>query len=126
MAIYANEDGTVTSLTDEYQTAGSGLTGVILMTSSSSSTVDMPYVPKIVICTYKGYLSGATSHTSEIVVEKGQSGRTVTLFTKAAGYTTGAWAKYTYNETTKKLSVSIREDTETVPVATDINILFFY
>lgn len=117
MAIYANEDGTVTSLTDEYLAAGSGLTGIQAFSASSSTgslnkTVDLPSAPKLCMCFYRYTISSSSGLESDAVdrlnigISSASSGNFVSI--RNNGGTTGLYRyTYSYNDSTKKLSVNI-------------------
>jgi len=117
MAIYANEDGTVTSLTDEYLAAGSGLTGIKSFKASTSTgslnkTVDLPSAPKFCMCFYR-YTEPSSSGINSDGVDRlnidtssGSSGSFVGI-NNNNGSTGRYHYKYSYNDSTKKLSIEI-------------------
>ena len=117
MAVYANEDGTITSLTDEYLAAGSGLTGIKAFNASTSTgslntTVDLPSAPKFCMCFYRYKIPTSSGVTSDgvdrlnIKTSSGSSGNFVPIMNSSG--TTGSYRyTYSYNDSTKKLSIKI-------------------
>ena len=106
MAIYVNEDGTVTSLTDEYQTAGTGISGVeailpVDFLNSTSVTIPLSSAPKLVMCMYTR-LYTSSDHVMEIDFSKNATSGQFCPYS-AAPNTTRYRYTYSYNANTGNL-----------------------
>ena len=117
MAIYANEDGTISDLTGEYLAADSGLTGIrafktSVLNNSLNTTVDFPSAPKFCMCFYRYTMPSSSGVTSDgvdrlrIEISSASSGNFVGI-SNSNGSTGQYRYTYSYNDSTKKLSVKI-------------------
>jgi len=110
MAIYANEDGTISDLTGEYLAVDSGLTGIKAFTKSTTITLDSK--PKFVLCfyTYNKLISGTAGgleYHSYLGYSVNLSGHWVGKFDSNGSIPNSYLYTYNYIESTKQLVISI-------------------